>query len=212
MNIPNRITLSRIILMLLLFVTLMILDFLPSHYFALMLGDSGINVVYFVTFIVFVIAASTDYFDGHLARKWHQVSDLGKFLDPVADKLLVDVMLIYLVVPHFGLSSQLSIPLFAVIIMVARDLVIDALRAIAASKGKVLAANMWGKAKTVLQMIAIPLVLLNGWPFSYFDSSWPTYLHITDFFVYAATLVSLLSMIVYLWQNRTVFQEKKGDA
>jgi CDP-diacylglycerol--glycerol-3-phosphate 3-phosphatidyltransferase len=94
--------------------------------------------------------------------------------------------------------------------MIIRDIVVDALRSIAAAKGEVLAANVFGKMKTVLQMIAIPLVLLGGWPFTYFDAGWG-YGRIAEIFVYLATLASLFSGIFYLVQNHKVFAEGKHD-
>ncbi len=206
MNIPTKITVTRIALVSLLLLSLFTLNFIPNLPVPF-LGDAeyGVNLYYFIAFVVFVIAATTDFVDGYLARKWHQVTDLGKFLDPVADKLLVDSLLIYLVLPHFYLET-LTIPTFCVIIMILRDLAVDALRFIAAGKGKVLAANVFGKIKTVLQMIAIPLVLLNGWPFSYFDLGWGLG-RIALIFVYLATFASLLSGIIYLVQNISVLKE-----
>jgi CDP-diacylglycerol--glycerol-3-phosphate 3-phosphatidyltransferase len=156
--------------------------------------------------VIFILGALTDKLDGYLARKWNQVTDLGKFMDPIADKLLVDSLLVWLIVPHFA-SGNLTISLWCVLVMIIRDLVVDALRSIAASKGIVLAANIFGKLKTVFQMVAIPLVLLNGWPFSYIDLSWDPALRIASFFVYAATLASFLSGMIYFIQNRKVFQE-----
>ena len=95
--------------------------------------------------------------------------------------------------------------------MIARDLVVDALRSIAASKGVVLAANIFGKIKTVLQMLSISLVLLNGWPFSYFDSAWNPALRITSFIIYLTTLISLLSGVIYVVQNFKILKEDKHD-
>lgn len=205
MNIPTKITVSRIALVLAMLIALFVLNYIPNLPLIYIGGEgTGINLYYFVTAIIFVVAASTDALDGYLARKWKQVTDLGKFLDPVADKLLVDSLLIYLIVPHF-ISSTLSIPVFCVIVMIARDLVVDALRFIAAEKGIVLQANIFGKIKTVLQMIAIPLVLLNGWPFTYFDASWGAF-RIALIFVYLATFASLLSGIIYVEQNLFVFK------
>lgn len=211
MNIPNKITLSRIVLILALLVALFVMDLIPGFTSPMLMltQNSGISLVYLISCIVFAVAALTDAVDGHLARKWHQVTDLGKFLDPVADKLLVDSMLVFLTVQHYG-SPSLSIPVFAVIVMVARDLVVDALRFVAANKGIVLAANIFGKIKTVCQMVAIPLVLLNGWPFVYFDEGWG-YFRIAEIVVYLATLASLLSGIIYVVKNFSVFQEKKHD-
>ena len=85
----------------------------------------------------------------------------------------------------------------------------DALRFIAASRGKVIAANIFGKLKTVLEMVAIGAVLLNGFPFRYFDANWPQGLHIADFIVYLATLASVVSGVIYVVQNRHVFKEEK---
>lgn len=208
MNIPTRITVTRIALVVALLLFLFVLNFIPELP-VLYIGDPsyGISIYYFIAFIVFVIASITDFVDGYLARKWNQVTDLGKFLDPVADKLLVDSLLIYLILPHISPNS-LTIPTYCVIIMILRDLVVDALRFIAAGKGKVLAANIFGKIKTVLQMIAIPLVLLNGWPFSYFDMGWGQG-RIALIFVYLATFASLLSGIIYVVQNVSVLKEDK---
>ena len=210
MNIPTKITFSRIVLVILLITGLIVLDYIPQEYTNIMLGNSQINIIYFVSFFIFFIASSTDFLDGYLARKWHQVTNLGKFLDPIADKLLVDSMLIFLLLLHYG-SSNLTFPIFAVVLMIARDLVVDALRSIAASKGVVLAANIFGKIKTVLQMLSISLVLLNGWPFSYFDSAWNPALRITSFIIYLTTLVSLLSGVIYVVQNFKVLKEDKHD-
>lgn len=94
-------------------------------------------------------------------------------------------------------------------LLVARDIVVDALRFIAASRGKVIAANIFGKLKTVLEMVAIGAVLLNGFPFRYFDAGWPQGLHIVDFIVYLATLASVISSVIYVVQNKHVFKEEK---
>ena len=210
MNIPTKITTARIVLVVCLLSFLLVFDFLPeSVYQPIYFGPNGsINLVYFIAMIVFVIASCTDFVDGYLARKWHQVTDLGKFLDPVADKLLVNSILIYLAISRYG---NISIPTFAIIIMIARDLVVDALRFVAASKGIVLAANIFGKLKTVFQMVSIPVVLLNGWPFSYFDYGWNLYFRIANILVYLATLMSFLSGVIYLCQNLSVFKEEKHD-
>jgi CDP-diacylglycerol--glycerol-3-phosphate 3-phosphatidyltransferase len=204
MNLPTKITVARIAAVALLLIGLFFCDLFPN-FSPLVLGE-GVNLVYLLAAIVFALAAATDAVDGRLARRMNQVTDLGKFLDPIADKLLVDSLLIYLAVAHFGLST-LTIPLFCVIVMIVRDLVVDGVRVLAASKGVVLAANIFGKLKTALQMVAIPLVLLNGWPFSYFDLSWNPAYRIATLVVYLATLVSLLSGILYVIQNRGVFKE-----
>ena len=212
MNLPNKITVSRIVLIFLMIIAMFVLALIPEIPVK-NLGHSGINLVYFIFTIGFIIAAFTDMLDGKIARKCNLVTDLGKFLDPIADKLLNDAMMIFLLVPQVYAPLQrrdpvmLTILAICVVLMIARDLIVDALRLVAVKKNIVIAANIFGKAKTVLQMIAIPMLLLNDWPFSYFDSSWPEALQISTWFFYLATLMSLVSGVIYVYQNRQVFKE-----
>ncbi len=215
MNLPTKITFSRIIATVLLIVTLFVLSLIPNLSTP-ELGNTRINLIFLIIFVFFVIASYTDHLDGKLARKNNQVTDLGKFLDPVADKLLVSSMLIFLCSPTFApynFEQRLFFPVWCVIIMVARDTVVDALRFIAAQKGTVIAANIFGKLKTVLQMVAIGLVLLNDFPFHYlYPNNTNPYLTVTAFIVYAATLVSFISGVIYVYQNRKAFlKEKEND-
>ncbi len=214
MNLPTKITFSRIIATVILIIALFVLSLIPDLGKNIpILGNSRLNLVFLIVFAFFVIASYTDHLDGKLARKNNQVTDLGKFLDPVADKLLVSSMLIFLAAPDFFApyaAGNAFIPVWCVIIMVARDTVVDALRFIAAQKGVVIAANIFGKLKTVLQMIAISCVLLNDFPFHYLYPNYTGYyLSVTAFLVYAATFVSLLSGVIYVWQNRKAFLESK---
>ena len=207
MNLPTKITFSRIIATVLLVVALFVMSLL--NFEAPTLGNTGINLVFLLIFVFFVIASFTDYLDGHLARKNNQVTNLGKFLDPVADKLLINSMVIFLIAPsifaRYAPQQQISFNMWCAIILIVRDIVVDALRFIAAQKKVVIAANIFGKMKTVFEMVAISFVLLNGFPFNYFDSSWPAGLHITDFIVYITTAMSFISGVIYVWQNRKVF-------
>ncbi len=214
MNLPTKITFSRIIATVLLIVALFVLSLLDFQ--SVVLGNTKINLVFLIVFVFFVVAAYTDHLDGHLARKNNQITALGKFLDPVADKLLINTMLIFLVAPQvfapYATGQVAHISVWCAIIMIVRDIVVDALRFIAAEKKIVIAANIFGKMKTVLQMVAIAVVLLNGFPFNYFDHNWINGLHISDILVYLATVVSLLSGVIYVWQNRQVFMgDKKND-
>lgn len=210
MNLPTKITVSRIVMIIVMIIALFIMSLIPG-WTAPMLGNTGINLAFLILAIVFIIASLTDFLDGYLARKNNQVTALGKFLDPVADKLLVNSLVIFLIAPAmfapYNQGQVIAFNMWCAIILVARDIVVDALRFIAAQKKIVIAANIFGKAKTVLQMIAIVLVLLNGFPFNYFDASWPVGLHITDFVVYIATFVSLLSGIIYVVQNKAALKE-----
>ena len=217
MNLPTKITFSRIIATVILIITLFVLSIvsIKPGFNTPLLGNSRINLVFLCVFGFFVIASYTDHLDGKLARKNNQVTDLGKFLDPVADKLLVNTMLIFLCAPWvfapYAVEQISFIPVWCVIIMVARDIVVDAVRFIAAQKGVVIAANIFGKLKTVLQMVAIGAVLLNDFPFHYIypNNPHPQYLSVTAFLVYAATLTSLISGVIYVVQNRHAFLEKK---
>ena len=214
MNLPTKITFSRIVATILLIIALFVLSLIPNLSLPV-LGNTRINLIFLIIFVFFVIASYTDHLDGKLARKNNQVTDLGKFLDPVADKLLVSSMLIFLCSTSFAPYNHeqvVFIPVWCVIIMVARDIVVDALRFIAAQKGTVIAANIFGKLKTVLQMVAIGAVLLNDFPFHYlYPNNFNPYLTVTAFLVYFATLVSFLSGVIYVYQNRKAFIEEKKD-
>ena len=211
MNLPTKITFSRIIAIVVMIITLLVLYFVGLANPEFVIPDiphTGINWLYFGLFIFFVLASFTDFLDGHLARKNNQVTNLGKFLDPVADKLLVNSMVIFLIVPaSYAHNGQINFSIWCAILLVARDIVVDALRFIAAQKGVVIAANIFGKMKTVLEMIAVSLVLLNGWPFIYFDAEWPV--RIADIFVYLCTAASLMSGIVYMKRYAYVLKENK---
>ena len=213
MNTPTKITFSRIIAIGIMVITLVVFYFvgLANPSFKIPnIGNTGINWLYFGLFIFFVVASFTDYLDGHLARKNNQVTDLGKFLDPVADKLLVNSMVIFLIVPaSYTTNNQMNFSLWCALLLVARDIVVDALRFIAAQKGVVIGANIFGKAKTVLEMVAVSLVLLNGWPFIYFDATWPV--RIADIFVYLCTFASMMSGIIYMVKYGYVLKENKKD-
>lgn len=201
MNLPNRITTFR---MACVFVIVFLLLF-PWAQCGIVMPEifNGVSLEYFISFFIFIIASFSDFLDGHIARKYNLVTTYGKFMDPIADKLLVDSLLIILASSHM----ETKIPLIVVVIMIARDLVVDAVKLIAASKNKIVAANIWGKLKTVAQMVAISFVLLNDFPFSYFDGP----VNISVILCYIAGLFSLLSMVVYIIQNKEVFKDEKSN-
>lgn len=208
MNLANKITTFRIVMVgVIILVMLFPYKLVGVETIPYVFGN--VNVVYFVALILFLIAAISDAIDGHIARKYDMITDLGKFLDPIADKLLVNILLVILLVPDLilpGVSDQMKMPILPVVIMIGRDLIVDGLRLVAANKNKVLAANVGGKIKTILQMIAIPLVLLNNWPFSLIIAS-ETF-NFASLFVYLAALASLISGIVYLVQNYHILKEE----
>ena len=196
MNLPNKLTLCRIILVPVFMIFVSLTEF----------GTETFNATwYLVAGIVFAAASFTDYLDGHLARKWHMVTDFGKFADPLADKLLTTVALIYMM--RDGVCSPVVL-----CIILAREFAVSGLRMVAAGAkdGKVIAANMWGKVKTVLQMLTIIFYFfgisltygntvlgnLNVWLISY----WLCWL------VAAATAIS---GIKYLWDTRSFINTAK---
>ena len=212
MNLPNKITISRIALIVVMIIGILVMACIPGFRVET-IGNSPVNPVYLGICVVFVVAALTDMLDGKIARKYNLVSDFGKFLDPIADKLLNDGIMIFLLVPQaYALEQRrdplmLTVLLFCVVLMIGRDLFVDGLRLVAVRKNVVIAANIYGKLKTVFQMVAIPMLLLNDWPFSYFDSSWPQALQISNIFFYIATVMSLVSGVIYFVQNRHVFKK-----
>ena len=194
MNLPNRLTLIRFLLA---FVTviLMVLPWNNMGVNIVMIPTTGFNVVDLICCFFFIIASITDAVDGHIARSRNLVTDFGKFMDPLADKFLVNASLIVLAVVK---SSML--PAIVVVLFIGRDLAVDGLRFLAASKGEVIAANKWGKAKTIAQMIAIPFIFLNGFPFNYILGEY-TFI-IPLIFICIALALSLISGGIYIYTGR----------
>jgi len=193
MNLPNKLTLSRMILV----PVFMIFASMTQ------LGTDDFNASWYLAAgIVFAIASFTDYLDGHLARKWHMVTDFGKFADPLADKLLTTVAFIYMM--RDGVCSPVVL-----CIILAREFAVSGLRMVAAGAkdGKVIAANMWGKVKTVLQMLTII--------FYYFTVSLTGNVlgqqcaDIASVLCWVVAAVTAISGIKYLWDNRSFINTAK---
>ncbi|MED3624192.1 CDP-diacylglycerol--glycerol-3-phosphate 3-phosphatidyltransferase [Neobacillus thermocopriae] len=151
MNLPNKITVSRILLIP-LFLIIMLYDFDWGNMHLL---GADLPVTHFVGALIFILASTTDWVDGYFARKYNLVTNMGKFLDPLADKLLVSAALIVLV--ELG-----SAPSWIVIIIISREFAVTGLRLLLAGEGEVVAANMLGKIKTWTQIIAISSLLLHN--------------------------------------------------
>jgi len=143
---------------------------------------------------VFVLAAITDFLDGYLARKLNLISDFGKFMDPLADKVLVMAAMVYLL--WLGDISP-----WVLVIVEGREFLIAGLRMLASQKGIVISAGFWGKVKTVAQMVMIPLVLLN------IDHDLAHWAGIV--LIYVCVALSIISAMDYMWRNRRVFKEAK---
>ena len=193
MNLPNKLTLMRIVLV-------------PVFMVFAGLGQIGTpacnRMFYLVAAIVFAVASFTDYLDGHLARKWNIVTDFGKFADPLADKLLTTTAFLYMM--HDGVCSPVVL-----VIILAREFAVSGLRMVAASApgGKVIAANMWGKVKTVLQMLVIILYYVLA-AFAPADAIGAVSL-ISMCLCWLVAAVTLISGAKYLWDNRSFINTAK---
>ena len=183
MNLPNKLTMLRIVMV----PVVVLIYLLIPHDFCVVSQTNGLALRDILVFLVFAAASFTDMLDGQIARKQHLITSFGKFADPIADKMLVNTLLILLVYTH-----QANV--VAVLLMIARDLVVDGLRMLASQHGKVVSAGFFGKLKTVLQMFAIVFLLLKNWPFVYVG------LPVDQILVWAATLASLWSGFVYFVQ------------
>ena len=183
MNLPNKLTMLRIVMV----PVVVLIYLLIPHDFCVVSQTNGLALRDILVFLVFAAASFTDMLDGQIARKQHVITSFGKFADPIADKMLVNTLLILLVYTH-----QANV--VAVLLMIARDLVVDGLRMLASQHGKVVSAGFFGKLKTVLQMFAIVILLLKNWPFVYVG------LPVDQILLWGATLASLWSGFVYFVQ------------
>ena len=171
MNLPNKLTVLRVILIPFFIYFLM---YTPYKYVAL---------------AIFIVASLTDLLDGKIARKYNLVTNFGKFMDPLADKLLVCAALICFV-------EQSILPSWMVIIIISREFIISGFRLVAVEQGVVIAANYWGKVKTTCQMIMIVLLVAQI-PLPIFDI-------LEQIFIWAALIMTVVSLVVYLYDNRKV--------
>ncbi len=179
MNLANKLTILRILLVPVFMIFL--LNKFPY----------GVHIAA----AIFIIAAITDTLDGYIARKKNMVTNFGKFMDPLADKLLVSAALISLV--QMGRLSA-----WMVVIIIAREFTISILRAVAAAEGIVIAASWWGKAKTITQVIAIIFVLLNNFPFRYINFPFDTIM------MYVAVAFTIISGVDYLRINKHILNHE----
>ena len=173
MNLPNKLTLFRIFLIP-VFILVMLFN-IPSKYL--------------IACVIFIVASITDAMDGHIARKHNLITDFGKFMDPLADKLLVCAALICFV-------EQSILPSWMVIIIISREFIISGFRLVAVEQGVVIAANYWGKVKTTCQMIMIVLLVAQ--------ITLPIFDILEQIFIWAALIMTVVSLVVYLYDNRKV--------
>lgn len=196
MNLANKLTMLRIILV---------------PVFLVFIAVKDIPYVTFIATIIFVIASVTDQLDGYIARNRNQITTFGKFMDPLADKLLVTAALISLV-------ELKIIPAWAAVVIIAREFAVSGLRTIAASEGKVIAASIWGKVKTVTQIIAILLCLfrvnIESVDYLYTSVTQNQILNYiimygSKYILILAVIITIISGIDYFVKNKNVINSNK---
>ncbi len=178
MNLPNKITIFRVCMI--------------PVFLIFMLGE-GIPYSNILAAIVFVIAALSDLLDGYIARKHHLVTNFGKFMDPLADKLLVSSALICF-------AALGTVPVWVVIIIIAREFIISGFRLIASDNGVVIAASWWGKLKTNVQMVMSVMLIVN------LNYKWMNLLE--QIAIYLAVALTVISLIDYMIKNKSVLKEQ----
>lgn len=179
MNLPNKLTIARVLL-------------IPFFVFFLLVPVAG-DMSKYIALVIFIIASLTDLADGKIARKYDLVTNFGKFMDPLADKLLVCSALICFV--EMGL-----LPAWMVIVIISREFIISGFRLVASDNGVVIAASYWGKFKTTSQMIMIVLLIAQI-PGSIFDL-------LEQAFIYIALILTIVSLLDYLIKNKDVLKNK----
>lgn len=196
MNLPNKITVARLGLT----VIIILLLCLPFSAFGIHFPKYDINGVvvelqYLISGVLFIIASLTDFLDGYIARKYNMVTDTGKILDAIADKVLVSPILILLATNGF-------IPVIIPVIYITRDIVVDAIKMQAASKGKVVAAIKSGKYKTATMMVGTTLVFFYNIPFEFIN------IRVDLFLLYLACILAVVSAFEYYHLNKDLIFEK----
>ena len=195
MNLPNKLTTIRLLSVpLFIIVYLILYQSLGIEIPVFDVLSTSLSLLDIILFLVFALSALTDYLDGYIARKQHLITTFGKFIDPIADKLIVNTTLLLLASTH---DIHIIIP----IIMISRDIIVDAIRLVASQKNVVLAASYLGKAKTMTQMIAICLLLLNNIVFA------GLHIPMDQIMIWLATLISFVSGVDYFMKNRQYIME-----
>lgn len=197
MNLPNKITISRIVLSILILIILIIpwyqvgIEF-PKY---VIQGKVIIDLKYIIVGVLFLIAALSDFVDGYLARKNNQVTDFGKTFDAIADKILVNGVLI--VIAYNGFIS-IAIP----VIIITRDIIVDALKMMAENKGITVAASNLGKIKTIFMLSGVTLMLFYNLPFELWN------IYVADILIIVATVLSVVSAVNYYFDINNKINSK----
>ncbi len=192
MNIPNRLTVLRLILSVIVIVLLCFPFYMVGIQFPkILISGVTVSLQYIISGAIFIVASLTDFLDGYLARKYNMITDTGKMLDAIADKVLVNSVLIIL-------ASQGFIHEIIPVVIVVRDIVVNAIKMEAASKGKVVAAIGAGKLKTASLMVGTALTFFYNLPFEII------HIAVSDFLLYFATIMSIVSAVQYYNMNKSI--------
>ena len=197
MNLPNKITMARIVLSILLLILLIFpfnlcgIEFPTYELF----GTINVNLLYIIGGVIFLVASLTDFIDGNIARKKKLVTDFGKVMDAIADKVLVNGVLVVLACN--GLISKV-IP----VIIITRDIFVDSIKMVAGSKGKAVGASILGKLKTICMMSGLTLTFFYNIPFELIG------LDVANGLLYIACVLSIVSGVQYYLVNKEAFKEK----
>lgn len=197
MNLPNKITVTRIAMAIIILI-LLIFPFSNINFswpVYLVSGKISVNLKYIICGVLFMIASITDFLDGKIARERGIVTDFGKVMDAIADKILVNGVLIALAYDGF-------LPVLIPIVIITRDIAVDSIKMVAGSTGKAVGASLAGKIKTVFMMTGITLIFFYNLPFELLNISLGTYL------VYIATILSVYSGVQYFVVNKDLIKEK----
>ena len=200
MNLPNKLTIFRVVLIL-PFVLLLLGSYVGWGWFRAIFGEES-AVAEFIALAVFIIASLTDMLDGKIARKYHLVTNFGKFMDPLADKLLVCAAMIVLV--EMG-----RIPSWIVVLIISREFIISGFRLIASDKGVVIAASYWGKFKTTFQMIMIGMMIVEDVPIFANFGGGKVFSVLTTIIMIIALALTIISLVDYVWKNKDVMKDTK---
>ena len=197
MNLPNKITVARIVLAISILILLLVpwydlgIEF-PTY---VIQGKIIVDLKYIIAGVLFIIASVSDFLDGHIARSRNLVTDFGKVMDAIADKILVNGLLIVLAYDGF---ISIAVP----VIIITRDIIVDSCKMISGNKGKVVAASMTGKIKTACMMVGMALTMFYNLPFELIG------IRVADILVLIATVFSVISGCQYYMNSKQYFSDK----
>ena len=197
MNLPNKITVSRIVLSIIILIMMVFPFYQIGYTFPVYLisGRIEISLKYIICAVLFVIASLTDFLDGHLARKRNEVTDFGKVMDAIADKILVNGILIVLACDGY-------IPAVVPVVVITRDTFVDSIKMAAGKSGQAVGASILGKIKTCCMMIGITLMLISNFPFELVG------VRVADTLIILATVLSVVSGVNYYNMYKGAFTKK----